>query len=319
MIGSFRMCIILWLLIAVPSVGMAELRFLQPIADLGELRGGPVRQHRFDFFNASTEPLEILDIRLGCGCLQPILEKKVYAAGEKGVLVMQVRTLGQMNGERTWQVRVQYRHGEKLQEAKLHVAATLRNEVTVEPSIVAMAVETNLRQEVIIRDQRPLPAKVTQVLASSSAIHVGLQPQGNGATKVILEVKREELTASRQEVTLNIYTNDPVYQHLQIPVVLMKAGRSAVTATPNPVEFRGASVSSKLVRLRAANDQVVRIEHVEADQPGLKCAWSPGPGNDATVKITTHGQPAAQSGSVRVRLTEPSGQVITIPVVMRPE
>lgn len=319
---SYRTGIILGLLLASPSMGRAELRFLQPNADLGELRSGPVRQHRFEFVNDSSEPLEILDIRLGCGCLHPVLEKRVYAGGEKGTLLMHVRTLGQMNGEHTWRARVQYRQREKLHEARLVVAATLRNEVTIEPSILAMSVETTLRQEVIIRDQRPLPMKITSVLATSPAIRVTTKAQTDGITRVVLEVTRDKLMAERQEEILNIYTNDPYYQHLQVPIVLMKASQSEVNATPSQIEFRGASASSKLVRVRAANDQTVRIEKVEADHPGVKCTWASGPGNDATVKISIDAQQAASPhgpSNVHIRLTEPSARTMTIPVVLRPE
>src|SRR5688572_25659723 len=89
-------------LLALPSLASAQLRFMQPTAELGELRGGPAYQHRFDFVNDSAQTLEITDFRLGCGCLQPVLDKRVYQPGEKGSLLMNVRTLGQMGGARAW-------------------------------------------------------------------------------------------------------------------------------------------------------------------------------------------------------------------------
>ena len=135
------------LLLACPAFASAQLRFTQPTGNLGELRGGPVYQHRFEFVNDSIQPIEITDIRLGCGCLQPTLDKRVYRPGEKGVLVMNLRTLGQPNGPRTWQAFVQFRAGEKTLEVGLLLGATIRNEVTVEPSIVAMSVETTLSRK----------------------------------------------------------------------------------------------------------------------------------------------------------------------------
>ena len=313
-----RSALILALLFICPSLASAQLRFVQPLANLGELRGGPVYPHRFEFINDAPTPIEISDIRLGCGCLQPVLDKRIYQPGEKGTLLMHLRTLGQPSGPRTWQAHVPYRHGDKMQEVALLLSATISTEVTVEPSIVALTVVTTLKQELTLTDQRPLPLKVTSVLASSPAIRVNTQTQGKGVTKVFLEVSRSALTATRQEEMINIYTNDASYLHLQVPITLMKANRVEVSATPARVEIVGAG--SQLVRLRALGDQAVRIEKVDIDQPGVKCTWAAGPGKDATLRIAVDAaQVTAAKANVRVQLLEPTPTVITIPVVLHKE
>ena len=212
-----------------PVFAFAQLNFPAPSANLGEVRGGPVYQHRFAFANDSPGPIEIADIRLGCGCLQPVLEQRVYQPGEKGMLLMNIRTLGQPDGPRTWQATVQYRLADKLRETPLILAAKIRNEVTVEPSILAMTVETTLRQELTITDRRTPPFKVVNVLASSPAIRIQLQPAVNGVTKAIIEVSGSALGAARQEEMLNIYTDDSYYRQLQVPITLTKAFRPAIT------------------------------------------------------------------------------------------
>jgi Protein of unknown function (DUF1573) len=308
------------MLLVCPAFASAQLRFTQPIANLGELRGGPVYPHRFEFVNDSAQPIEITDFRLGCGCLQPVLDKRIYRPGEKGTLLFNLRTIGQPNGARTWQAHVQYRLGDKLGEVDLILGATIRNEVTVEPSIVAMTVETTLTQEITITDHRSTPLKIANVLASSPGIRVATQALGNGVTKVTLEVSRSALTAARQEETLNIYTDDPDYRHLQVPITLMRASRPDVSATPDRIEISGSG--SQLVRLRASGDNAVRIEKADVDHAALKCTWASGPGADATLKISVDGAllttPRAL-GSVRVRLLEPAAQTLTITVVLRKE
>jgi hypothetical protein len=304
------------LIMACPAHASAQLRFMQPDVNLGDLRGGPVYSHRFEFVNDSTQPLEITDLRLGCGCLQPVLDQRIYPAGEKGTLLMNLRTLGQPNGPRAWQIHVQYRAGQKQQETSLIIAATIRNEVTVEPSIIALTVETTLRQEVTIQDHRSTPMKITTILASSPAIRITKKSSDGGVTKVILEVSRSTLTASRQEETLNIYTNDPNYRQLQVPITLSQANRAKVSATPDKVEIIGAG--SQLVRLRAAGDKTVRIQKAEADQPLVHCTWAMGPGNDATLKISA-ASPHVGVVNVRVQLAEPAGEIVSVPVVLRKE
>jgi hypothetical protein len=310
----------LWLVLVVilahARPAAAQLRFLQPSANLGELRGGPVYSHRFEFVNESMQALKITDLRLGCGCLQLVLDKRVFQPGEKGTLLMNLRTLGQSNGPRTWQTRVQYRLGEEPYETVLTVTAAIRNEVTIEPSIVALMVGTTLRQEVAIKDDRPTPMKITSILASSPAIRVSTKPLEGGVTKVTLEVNRAALTAARQEETLDIYTDDPNYRHLQVPITLIKAHRLEVSATPDKVELHG--VGSQLVRLRAVGGLAVRIDSAESDYPALKCTWAAGPGNDATLKISMDAtKVTAGNATVRILLTAPSTSTLTIPVTLR--
>jgi hypothetical protein len=317
---SLRSILVFGVLLACPALASAQLRFTQPSADLGELRGGPVYDHRFAFVNDSAQALEITDMRLGCGCLQPVLDQRVFAAGAKGSLRLNIRTLGQPNGVRTWQAHVQYRQGSETREITLILAATIRNEITVEPSIIAMSVETTLKQEVTITDHRPAPRKVTAVLASSPAIRVTTQPTADGVTRVTLEVSAAGLTAARQEETLNIYTDDPYYRELQVPITLMKATRPAVSATPAKVEIVGPG--SQLVRLRGTGDKAVRIDMAKANNPGIKCTWAAGPGNDATLKISadaTAWLPVSALPCVLIHLAEPAGATLVIPVVLRKE
>jgi len=314
----------LWFAIAMvfvsPAFAFAQLRFAQPMPDLGELRGGPVAQHRFDFVNDTAMPIEVLDLRVGCGCLRPVLAVRTYQPGQKGTLLMHIRTLGQPSGARTWQAFVKYRQGDKEGETLLVIAAKIVNEVTVEPSIVAMSVETTLRQEVTFTDHRAMPTKLAAVLASSSAIKVTTLPLGAGVTKIVIEVSRAAMTAARQGETLDIYTDDPAYPHLQVPITLTMASRADVTATPANVELVGSG--SQLVRLRGAGGQVVRIHKAQSDHAAIQCTWAAGPGNEATLKVRVDAgllATANASAEVRVVLAEPAGATLAIPVQVRKE
>jgi hypothetical protein len=75
----------------------------------------------------------------------------------------------------------------------------------------------------------------------------------------------------------------------------------------------------RLVRLRDTQDQAVVVESVTVDVPGIVCSWAAGPDNQATLKL----QPdRARLGddpvraSVRVQLSQPVREVLTIPVVV---
>ena len=128
------------------------------------------------------------------------------------------------------------------------------------------------------------------------------------------------MTADRQEETLNLYTDDPAYPHLQVPITLMQSIRAAMTATPEKVELIGAG--SQLVRLRGANGQVVRIEKAVSDHPAITCTWAAGPGNESTLKIRVNPALLATPGAsteVRIQFVEPAGTTLSIPVRMKKE
>lgn len=302
--------------IAFPAIASAQLRFSQPHVDLGELRGGLVHSHRFGFTVDGPGPVEIVDVRLGCGCLSPDYEKRVYESGEKGSIAMQVRTLGQSNGPRTWQAQVQYRQAGKIHETSLVLGAMIRNEISIEPSILAMTVEAVLQQEVKVTDHRARRLKVTSVIPTSDAIEAKARPGEDGVTIIQITVRGAALSKVRQEEMLNIYTDDPYYRHLQIPVTLSKASPAAIQASPPRAELRGAG--SQLVRLRSTGEKNVRVEKIDVDHPGIRCTWAAGPGNDATLRIST--MPGMEKADLRSTVrVHVSGTIITIPVVVQGE
>jgi hypothetical protein len=303
-----RTGIVICLFLLATPIATAQLRFVERTVDLGELRGGVVYQHRFEFINDSPNPTEITGIRLGCGCLAPVYDKRMYRPGERGSLLMYIRTLGQPDGTRSWNAHIQYRVADKQNEATLVIGAKIRNEIRITPSILAITVEGTLKQEVIVSDERAVPLNISSVLATSPAIRAGVMPGKDGVIKIALEINGSALTASHQEEMLNIYTDDPFYRHLQVPITLTKAARPSASATPPRIEILGAG--SQLVRLRGTGDQVVRVDKMEANHPALKCTWASGPGNDATLKIATLMAIDADT-QVRVHI---GASVIVIPV-----
>ncbi len=300
-----------------PALASAQLRFEQPNSNLGVLVGGPIYQQRFDFVNEARTPIEIVDIRLGCGCLQPILAKRTFTPGERGTLMLNLRTLGQAAGERVWRAHVVSRNGGKLDESVLTVAGTLRFDVTVEPSIVAMTVETRLTQTIRLVNHRVEPLTVIAVRSSSPAVRIMPVRTDGAITTIAFEVDRASLPAARNEETLDIYTSDPNHRHLQIPLSLTATPKVAlVRAVPAQVQLDTNVADSQIVRLRGTNDRTVRIEKASADHPALRCTWAAGPGDDATLKIVIDPSQRADAIHcvVRVNLSEPAGAIVTIPV-----
>jgi hypothetical protein len=298
------------------TAAAAELRFEQPIAHLGERRGGPVCEQRFDFVNAGSMPIEIVGVRRDCGCLDVILDSKTLAPGARGSLRLRVRTLGQPEGQRTWNAWVQYRSGNTIHEERLSVAATIRNELVVEPAALALHVETAVREEITITDRRASGMRVTAAQASLPGLKATLVPQGQGVTRVLLEVAAADLPLGRHEATLRLHTDDPYYRQLEVPITLTRGNAAAVTAAPNIVHVT-AERSAHLVRLRPSGSARVVVAEARSSDPAVRCTWASGPDTAVTLKLQVDGQALAANCLVTVRCAEPAGATLTLPVLLR--
>jgi hypothetical protein len=295
----------------------AGLVITPPAIDLGEIRGGTTHAQRFTLTNDGTERVEIADVRPGCGCLAPKLDRRVLGPGETATLTLQVRALGQPNGPRSWNVRVRSRQGERDVEQVLVVAATIRNDVTVQPAILALSVATTLRQEIIVTDTRTPPLRVTAVRATLPAVATRVEPAAAGVTRIILDVTAAALPPGRHDGLVSVYTDDPDYSPLEVPLTLQRAADRAVVAVPPHVRARvapGQPISTTLVRLRPTGDEKLVIEAADCDDPAIRCTWAAGPDNGATLRVRVDGRRvSAGEHHVRVRLSEPRTE-LTIPI-----
>jgi hypothetical protein len=119
---------------------------------------------------------------------------------------------------------------------------------------------------------------------------------------------------------LHIFTSDPDYAHLEIPVTVTKSQPVRLIATPAQVELRlapSAATAAALVRLRSPSGQPVRIAKVASAHGALTCTWAAGPGNDATLKVQVAGARLRKddaSSAVVVVLEDDPQATLTIPV-----
>lgn len=297
-----------------------------PVAAKGDVKAGPPLAHTFDLTHAGTGTVTITKVAAGCGCLRQGLGTTTLQPGETTRLVLEVNTLTQPDGPNRWQVTVAYqidapgapaRTGELL----LQITATLSREVLVTPPQVAFSTTGEASQVVVIGDKRAKPLTVTRAVASSP--HVAAEvaqavaaPAGR-AQSVTIKLAANAPAGHRDEV-VTLYTDDPAYPELRLPVRVLKRAAAAVTATPDAVTVRlaaGQTEGSALVQLRAPDGKPVSIAGAESDLPGVQVKWSSGSGAVQTVRVTVPEAVAAKPGrcTVRVRLTEPGGEV-SIPV-----
>lgn len=303
----------------------ADLRVAQPVAELGRVRAGIPLSHRFTFISVGAT--HILDVKGSCGCLVPRLNKQSYPAGEQGVLHVELNTLTQPAGPHAWRVQVRYRTGGREGETVLLLKAELIAEILVEPTAIVLFIDRPLQREILIKDLRPRPFLITKAQASSPAIRAQVDtptrdPEGRWTCKVLLNVTPDGPDGRRDEI-LSIYTDDPEYRELRVPITLVKRTGKDVTATPASLSIsveRGLPIPSQRILVRSRDGRPVSIERVDVNERFFKVSWSQGEHPTATVRIAVD-KGVVEGGEfitvLHVHIDKPTRDVIAVPVTVR--
>ncbi len=311
---SFLLCLF-------PTPAWAELRVRQPAIELGEIRGGQRLTQRFDMVNLGHGPVEITEVRPGCGCLVPTVEPRILQPGQRGTVTLAVNTLGQPAGTHTWKATVSYRAAQGPAEISLELRATVINEVVVQPASLTLFTEGPAAQEITLTDLRPNPLTITGVAANLPGVKTRVLPAGDASgrrsVKILLEVSGE-VPAGRHEGLLQIFTDDPLYGALHVPLRIIKQPRARLSYSPRQLTFVAEQqpLPAKMIRLWTGDDRPVVIAKVSADHPGLLCTWAPGPGQHATVKVQVDARrgPLLAQSAVHIEVRSPVAEIVTIPV-----
>jgi hypothetical protein len=306
-----------------------------PLAARGDAKGGPPLAHTFELAHRGPHgTLTITGVEAGCGCLRQTLTAGVLRPGETARLTLEVNTLTQPDGPNRWQAVVRYKldppaapgsapPAPQPGELPLTITATLAREVAVTPPQVGFSCTGEATQVLTVTDRRAKPLAVVRAASSSPHLTAAVGPREGGPGKpttqsVTLKLSADAPVGHRDEAVV-LVTDDPEYPELRVPVRVLKRPAGGVTAAPAEVAVRlaaGQDEVSTLVQLRAADAKPVGVAGAESDHPGVAVKWSPGVGPLAAVRVTVTAAAGADGRcTVRVRLAEPAGQEVAIPVM----
>lgn len=301
----------------------APLHCATPVAARGDVRGGPPLAHTFDLTNRGAGALAITKVEAGCGCLRRQLGSDTLQPGATTKLTIEVNTLTQPDGPNRWQAAVHYQTAgadgkPQTGELLLQITATLSREVAVSPPQLGFSASGAASQVLTLTDARAKRLTVVKAAASSPDLTVEVGPRTDKGQPVTVKLAADAPAGHRDEAVV-LLTDDPAYPELRVPVRVLKRDAGAVAATPDAVAVRfaaGQGEVSTLVQLRAADGKAVGIAGVACDHPKVAVKWAAGSGPVAVVRVTVTEDAAAQAGTatVRVKLTEPAGQEVVIPV-----
>ncbi len=304
-----------------PRFARAQLRISDPTVDVGEVRAGNLLKHTFSLANGSSGVAEIIEARASCGCLASHVSKRSLQPGETVEVILEVNTLSQPAGRNTWTVKIVSREGGKDTEVCLRLLAKLIREVEVGPTAVTFIAGSEMTHELTVTDRRERPLVITDVQCSSPKIAAALadRPPDKRVSKILIRLAGD-CPEGRHEEAVAIFTNDSDYPQFKVPITVVKQGRQRITANPNHVTLTvspGQAVPTRVLRVRAPDNQTVIIERITTDHSAIAATWAPGPGSMATVKtsidrlrITTN----ELQSTIHVHISKPFQETLSIPV-----
>jgi hypothetical protein len=312
-------------LLILPAGLRADLRFEQVEANAGVVYTGCRLVQRFTFVNAGAETVEITQARASCGCLAPRLSSQKIEPGGTGAVDMEVNTLTQSAGPHSWNVHLTCKGAAENKDVELRLLAKIVTEVTVQPAALVVMADRAAYRDLVLTDVRKESLTIKQARATSTNIQLKIQKpvrnnQGHWVSTLRLEVG-EKYPDGRHEEMVDIYTNDPRYADLRIPVTVIKRFAQRLAATPAEVRLSGVAgqpLPSRIVLLRDNKNEAVRVEHVMSDDPAISCKWAAGPNNLSTLRVQIDRaklQSNRLESAIHVQLNSPVRETITIPVV----
>ena len=294
-----------------------------------EAESRPVITEEFFFRNQGQNPVEIAELKPSCGCLAPTATPRIIAPGETGRITLPVRTANEPSGLREYLVTVRY-----LDPNPREVTLTCRmllpqKKLLIEPRVVMVMGQpapTAVHEVAIsdFREGRPQqPIQIARIEATPAFVQASLAVQSTG----------EELSQTRLNIRFDgtqppgqhrglvaVFTNDPDYPVIQIPVVvgsrIISSPGSAGTAPVEAPRARSAPEMGRVVINRnvlsesgAADLQITAPANwqtgaVEAWPPQLNATYVPAKVTDNSSTTTENTDPQTQKLSLRVGVTE---------------
>jgi hypothetical protein len=320
------------LLGATPAAG--PLTAATPSADRGQVRTGPPLTHTFELTHRGhSSTLSVTGVETGCGCLKPTVSREVLRPGESTRITLAVNTLTQPPGPNVWKAVVRYRVTEpeagpappSVQpnaELELKLSARLVREVSVTPPMLAVSTAAATTQTVTVTDVRASPLTVRAATTTSPHLTAAVRtPTGASPRTQSVDVTvTADYPPGQSDETLVLLTTDPACPELRVPIRVTKRRPGSITVTPAPatVRFaRGQTEASVLVQLRRPGGGTLLVERVESEHPAVRAKWPATAGPAATVRVVVNREKAggrAGPGQLRVRLAEPAGETVVLPV-----
>ncbi len=208
----------------------ASLAFEQYLVNLGSPSPRSEYLGRFSFRNIGAQPLTIRNLEPSCGCLNPRLEKREYAAGESGEFYLRIRAANEQPGPHEYTCKLTYDDGQP-RETEVRFKITLPTErVEIRPRALTIYQFSNqpTTREIAITDFRATPEdrpltrlEIVDVTCSLSWVQVAVgeaQFDDEGQRRQAIVVTVTDVPPGTHQSTVVVRTNIAEYAELRVPL-----------------------------------------------------------------------------------------------------
>jgi len=274
--------------------------------DLGTVRSGVTQTVRFVLTNTTVDTIDIGELRPSCGCLRVSIGSRKLGASETTYIEMLLHTLTQPPGPNRWRIVVPYRET----ELALEVTANIVREIEIEPSSLVIPFTPDRTFTVLITDRRTTPFRIVGVKSTLPFVIA------DWTTKIDVRVVGE-VPIGDHHGTIVIQTDDAAYREIEVPIEVRNRPKSLVSVTPSELSLRmakGQTLASGIVQIRRGDDGEVKIAEVTTDAKNVTTNF--GSGRVVAVRVRVNAESDGK-GEVRIRLLEPMGEEVIVPVMWK--
>jgi len=299
---------------AVESDG-SRIRFDATEHDFGSIMDVSTYDTVFRFANTGVAPLVIEQVKAGCGCTTPALEKKVFAPGESSEIAVTFKPRG--GGRQTKRITV-FTNDPVEPTVTLSIKADITPFVTATPKMVRFQnARTGAGQQAVVRLEAIDPefsirrAYVTGLAAKYFGVQVLPRPEGitTGPRNVLVSLS-PEAPWGMQYATLNLDVNgrpepggEPVSHTAKVTVNAKVSGTLSANATMFQVGIvEPGETFSKTVVLRHTQGKPFNVLGVAIDRgtvDDMRVEFMPAPDRDDSWLLVLTGTPARTEQAVR--------------------
>lgn len=275
------------------------------VHDFGTAPAGSLLSHRFTITNIYKVPMQIMEIRKSCGCVEATASTQTLQPREAGTIDVTM-DLKKFTGSRT--VTIQVAVGPKfLSTALLQVKAYSRADVMLNPGAVNFGVVAQgqpATQTVDVQFTGQGAFAITGVASNKGPFVLNIQPNLRAANGAVVHRVSVALAPNAppgpiaDEIVLS--TNDP--NTSQLPIQITGMIQAPLAVTPAVVKFDPIKVGNVLTQrvIVRGSGKAFRILSVRGDGDGVSVELPPAaqPVQIVTVKV----QPE-KAGSLNRQLT----------------
>lgn len=255
--------------------------------DFGTVARGAELFHRFPMTNIYQVPLNLVDVRVSCGCVKAVPTVNVLQPRQQGFLdvTMDGRRFA---GAKTVTIYVTV-GPQWVSTATLTVSANSRVDVVFNPGQMSFGVVPRgqtMERIVDVEYAGTLDWHVTEVATNGAPLDTSLEELYRQPGRVGYRVKaslRADAPAGQVKQELVLKTNDPAAP--AVPLTVEATVQALLTAVPSTVSMGSAKVGETVTRrVVVRSNKPFRITSIDGLGDGMDADL---PGNPAAVQIVT--------------------------------